>query len=1230
LVFITLSIFSLSFLLTNPISSKSLIESISEFYGYKIELSFSALHWNPITPNLEFSKIHLKSTNSSEPLSITLEEVNVQLNLLTLFTLKPISSFSANDGRVLLKEMPAPFKATSLQENTFLSKVLSLDSIIIENIKFRNLETKESLFEVKRLYLNRFRDEDYQFYLSIEDTQKGDLSLVIKPSDLSNKKGYIKGYLRSNKFKIPKTFLQSCNFCQTLGGIEGEIWISILDSKLIALDGKVKAVLDFSDFSQLETNVSLLHSTGPSLLFTDILVSNQKEGFNFPDTSLINSSDGFVFRVSSLELNNDIVKQSLRKFIPSTDKSLSFSGNISNLTLYLPNLSSPRLGGKLDKLRIYFPNYETSVENLDGRFLFSQDRFIFKVDTEFLKFTSANLYKEPLEIYDLKADLLGSNLHSQFTWVNKYFSASVDSVPINGSFSIYPQENLESLEFSLIAHVKDSNYKEFSNLIPSLNGTKGIISWIDSHVNCGKIENADLVYRGILGKRKFKETQSFQMGFDFEGACLEFNNLTLSEISLRGEVQDTNFLGKILKSNLSGSNLISEISISKSNNSLPSFGVSLEGELSGPLNTLFLIYQKSTPAFLNKISTDLEVLGKHRTTFSSNFPLDGAKIDLLGENSLLSLRSTVSKGEVVLSDNFSITDISSSLTFDNETGFEKSFMTLKLNKVPMKFDVQTTIDKKQVKSTNLHSMSIFSDREIEKIYPPFSGKVKGKGDFLINFKLSSFLQGYQEIRPQLSINSSLKNLEILFPTPFNKPLDKESTFKIKSTLSFERDNLEIEVNYKDFLRGKIFLGEEKPKGFITLNQQTYKGDLPVDKLIITGTVDSVDPFEYSSFSASENQLFNKDLLVIKDLQIKNILLGLTVLKNTSLDMERIGQASNFYLLNEELKGSFFLPDRLEKGVKIDLDYLRLTKFNKERDNLFPSLLSQLKFPLMFSTADLELDDHNLGSWKFVLTSDMKSLKFDDIKGRYGEWKVGTFGDRRVSQLQVRRKGSYWNSDLNTSIYSDSPNKGFKDISMDVNFSSERVEFFPEISWKGLPQDFNFEEFEGLFGFSIEEFLFEDIGEEQAPSAAVLKLISIFNVPNTFGKVTNLNFLKVFKRGFYLDKAEGQLKIDKDKVEIDKPIIFYSGSGKFKWTGFAKKSEEGNFSDLDLEVIMTLPLRDYLPVSALVLGGPLVAGIVYIAGKTFKRSLDKLSSGKWRIWGKIEDPKTEFYGWFEDK
>jgi hypothetical protein len=44
---------------------------------------------------------------------------------------------------------------------------------------------------------------------------------------------------------------------------------------------------------------------------------------------------------------------------------------------------------------------------------------------------------------------------------------------------------------------------------------------------------------------------------------------------------------------------------------------------------------------------------------------------------------------------------------------------------------------------------------------------------------------------------------------------------------------------------------------------------------------------------------------------------------------------------------------------------------------------------------------------------------------------------------------------------------------------------------------------------------------------------------------------------------------------------------------------------------------------------LTAGVVYIAGKAFERNLDKLSSGKWTISGSLENPKTNFEGWFEE-
>ena len=62
--------------------------------------------------------------------------------------------------------------------------------------------------------------------------------------------------------------------------------------------------------------------------------------------------------------------------------------------------------------------------------------------------------------------------------------------------------------------------------------------------------------------------------------------------------------------------------------------------------------------------------------------------------------------------------------------------------------------------------------------------------------------------------------------------------------------------------------------------------------------------------------------------------------------------------------------------------------------------------------------------------------------------------------------------------------------------------------------------------------------------------------------------------------------------------------------------------------MTLPLREYLPAYAFLLGGPVTAGVVYIAGKAFEKNLDQLSSGSWSIQGTLEDPKTNFNGWFE--
>ena len=185
-----------------------------------------------------------------------------------------------------------------------------------------------------------------------------------------------------------------------------------------------------------------------------------------------------------------------------------------------------------------------------------------------------------------------------------------------------------------------------------------------------------------------------------------------------------------------------------------------------------------------------------------------------------------------------------------------------------------------------------------------------------------------------------------------------------------------------------------------------------------------------------------------------------------------------------------------------------------------------------------------------------------------------------------------------------------------------------ISWEGLPNYFNINNIEGSLFFKIDDLVIKDANSDILGSSDLLRLVSLFNVSNTFGDLTNLNFKEKFNSGFQADRVEGSLIIERDFIKTLDPIVFKSGSGEFKWDGSIKKTNEGELENIDFDIIVTLPLREYLPAYALILGGPLTAATVYIAGKAFKKPLNKLSSGKWKISGSIQDPKTEFLEWIE--
>ena len=365
--------------------------------------------------------------------------------------------------------------------------------------------------------------------------------------------------------------------------------------------------------------------------------------------------------------------------------------------------------------------------------------------------------------------------------------------------------------------------------------------------------------------------------------------------------------------------------------------------------------------------------------------------------------------------------------------------------------------------------------------------------------------------------------------------------------------------------------------------------------------------------------------VVKLLEIGEVNYSNFTLPKTNIYSDETQDYFNLNISNKILQGSLSLPKNKGFLPIIDLDFLNLeitSGNNSEALEIFDNLKTSLKF----RTNSLILNSINFGNWKFVLKPSNSMIMLDDLVGEYGKWGL-TKTDENISSLKIIKKNLRWESSLKSRIYTGSPEKGFVQLGINPNFEMDTLVLDTDIYWNSLPWNLAYKDILGEISLNAQGLLIQDREDLPTPNN-LLRLINIFNVTDSFEKVTNLDFRKLYKSGFSADSVVGTLQLNKNSVSISKPLIFRSGSSEFKWEGEIYKDNNGSLSNLDLEVIMTLPLREYLPAYAFLLGGPVTAGIVYIAGKAFERNLDQLSSGAWDVKGTLDKPKTEFKGWFE--
>ena len=1204
-------VFSLSLLFSYSSFTSYMLKNLFNYFEHEIEFKNINTAWHPYKPYITLEELEVVDSVSKEK-KIKISSVEFEFNLIKFFYLKPLDSLSAIGGHVTINDT---------REGTFnyqFNNFYGLKNISLRNISLSKKGISSKVY-IERIYAD-FSSPSSSFYASLKDqTLGGNLTISLNSQFNQVMSDSFLGEIKMTHLNFNDPLIKAlCSICSNLGKAEGWLKINYLNKKLVNLIGKID--LDTPSFlsseGKLDASIGLSNTIKEPIFFikSSYILENKK--YSLPDLFLSTLNEKLKINIPQFKLSDPFIQLQIKKIFPAFNTNFSLSGDIQNFTGLFGNGGEYMISSIFRDIKFQERLGKSSYMGLEGKIITSnQKKILVRVDSPSLLINSEDFFDKKIVLNNLKGDFYLTSNEGEYELFNKSFSFYSEDAPFKGRLSFIPSSMYTLGDLMLSLQLNDVSANKVSNLIPNLSVTKYIKSWINNSINCGILDSTSLLYRGPADYKFLDTTSSFQMDLNLKDSCLGLTSINIEEIDLLGELNNTNFTGTIIKGNLFNSKIIADINISRDIHKV--YHLAVEGESQGPVSSIIDLYDSYNTSLVDK-----SISGKHSTKFSFNAPLSNS-INLLEESSLLRISTEISDASLVFSgEDFLLKNFYATADFNSIEGFKKSSLSFILNSIPMEFDLSTKKIEKELRTV----ISSESQIKLSQLFSfnDYSKFLSGSSLFDIRFTLPGYIRGQTLTNSQLNIESQLKGTELNFFSPFKKNSKSEIPFKVKLIEQGEKNHLRF--SYGDLLRGRFVLRDKKSEGYIIAGPEKQTISILPNQIRLVGSFKEIDLRGLSKLDINSDS-FSGNPLFIENLNIKRAKLSSAIIIDTDIKMKPSSKGTVLSLKNRDFSGSVLVKNNQEIDVK--LDFLKINQNQTQEEAFFVSVFNAINTPISFSVESLHLGPKSYGNWSFKLFPSKDSLILLDIKGKYGLWGVAKNKDNEESKLVITKNTFGWDSNLKTRIYSGSPEKAFNQIGLDINFALDKIEFYPDIKWNGLPWEFELNKIVGEVGLFAEDITINNRDADIDTPNNLLRLISIFNVTDTFEKVTSLDFRKLYRSGFSADIVKGNIYIDSKSVKTVNPLLFKSGSSEFRWDGSVTKDRNGKYNILDLEVVMTLPLREYLPAYALILGGPLTAGIVYIAGKAFERNLDKLSSGKWIISGTLLEPKTNFEGWFED-
>ncbi len=428
-------------------------------------------------------------------------------------------------------------------------------------------------------------------------------------------------------------------------------------------------------------------------------------------------------------------------------------------------------------------------------------------------------------------------------------------------------------------------------------------------------------------------------------------------------------------------------------------------------------------------------------------------------------------------------------------------------------------------------------------------------------------------------------LPLLLYTDFATP----QTFNIKVG---DRLSAWLQLRNDELRQGHIVLGTEdaRPTGYDGLEITGQLAQLDYDPLISMLERAGILNGQASATSGGSPA---KTMAVRGAIDVAALKYTDLLLENARLSIDREPDSWHIGVVGADMNLAITLPDKVSEASTLAFEKLNLDALLPEDSgpeasagqsepaatgavgNLQPGLVPNLDIVV----SDLMVKGKRWGQWRFNIRSRDNNTYIENI--------IGQLPDLSARGDIVWRSGDVSQSELNIKFEAKDLGRTLESAGYAKVLETEKSDADLRLQWAGAPWEYALDSADGSLKFIARNGRLIEAGS----GTGILRVFGILNM-NALGRRLKLDFADLFAKGVSFDRMAGDYRIVDGVASTVTPFVMRGPSVDMAMSGDIDLVNE----TVSQQMAVTLPVTDNLPLAAVLLGAPQIAGLAFLLDK----------------------------------